>query len=305
MYFLFYANSLSEQSSVLRIRGSDAYTYLQGQFTQDLNQPVGSSAYGMWLNQKGRVVADGWIFRIADNDFIAASFSTKAGILRQRLESYIVADDVEIVDETADWSWLKIWGERAADKFGAAFGSIPAAGCFLENGSGVSFRGRISSGENFEWLAPRAVAQTFADKLIASGATLTDSAAAERERIGSGIPAVPADLGPADLPGEGGLDDTGISYTKGCYLGQEVMARLKNLGQVRRRLHVVRAAGPPPPPQTALFQGGKKIGEIRSAAPDGDGFVAMAMLHLLNLDPAAGLGRTADGPSTLEIVRRV
>ena len=77
-----------------------------------------------------------------------------------------------------------------------------------------------------------------------------------------------------------GSTTVAISYTKGCYLGQEVMARLKNLGHVRRRLHIVRGEGEPPAAGAQLFQNERKVGEVRSTARDGRGFVAIAMLYV-------------------------
>ncbi len=68
----------------------------------------------------------------------------------------------------------------------------------------------------------------------------------ELMRIQADIAAVPRDIGPDDLPNEGGLEKIAISYTKGCYLGQEVMARLKSMGQVRRQLLRVTGTGAPP-----------------------------------------------------------
>ncbi|HEX7632355.1 MAG TPA: folate-binding protein, partial [Lacunisphaera sp.] len=106
-------------------------------------------------------------------------------------------------------------------------------------------------------------------------------------------------IGSGDLPNEAGLESVAISYTKGCYLGQEVMARLKNLGQVRRRLHVVHGRGTPPRPRTALYQGDKKVGEIRSIAPRGDDFVALAMLSLVNFKAGVGLSREPGGAATI------
>jgi folate-binding protein YgfZ len=120
-------------------------------------------------------------------------------------------------------------------------------------------------------------------------------------RISDVLPAIPQDLGPGDLPNEGGLEESAISYTKGCYLGQEIMARLKNTGKVRRRLHVVRGAGALPRPSALLYQGEKKIGEVRSSASKGDEFVALAMLSLINLDQAAGLSLSPNGPPGLRL----
>jgi folate-binding Fe-S cluster repair protein YgfZ len=90
------------------------------------------------------------------------------------------------------------------------------------------------------------------------------------------------------LPNEAGLEKESNTFTKGCYLGQEVMARLKNLGQVRRQLQRVRGKGAVPKVGTPLFQHEKKVGEIRSAVPSGDGFVALAMLTRLGLDEKTG-----------------
>ena len=116
---------------------------------------------------------------------------------------------------------------------------------------------------------------------------------------------MPPDLGPGDLPNEGGLDASAVSYTKGCYLGQEVMSRLKNLGRVRRRLHVVTGAGVPPLMHAPVFQQNKKVGEIRTTAPTAEGFVALAMLSLAGLDTSAGLSTGAGETPALQILRPV
>ena len=83
------------------------------------------------------------------------------------------------------------------------------------------------------------------------------------------------------------------------------MARLKNLGQVRRSLHLVQGTGAPPEPGTGLYQGERKVGDMRSAAGDGENFFAMAKLSLVNLDSGAGLSRASGGTSTIKILRRV
>ena len=138
-------------------------------------------------------------------------------------------------------------------------------------------------------------------RLLAAGFRAADREEMEAQRISAGIPAIPADLGPADLPNEGGLEETALSFTKGCYLGQEVMARLRNLGQVRRRLQPVRGPGPAPRPSTALFQGDRRVGEIRTAAAMGDGFVALAMISLPALQPDGSFSVQPGGPPTIRL----
>jgi hypothetical protein len=104
------------------------------------------------------------------------------------------------------------------------------------------------------------------------------------------VPAIPGEFGPQDLPQEAGLETSAISFTKGCYLGQEVMARLHAMGQVRRRLVRVGGPGPAPARNVELRQNEKRVGELRAAADDGQGgWLGLAMLNLLGLDPATAL----------------
>ncbi len=282
-------NDLKNASAVLRARGPDANSYLQGQFTQDLKRAERGPIYGLWLDQKGKVLADSHIIRLADNDFLIVSFSGPAASLLARLEAYLIADEVELHDESAEWANFLLWGE-------AWPGLVLPAGVQV-------YPSRRAGPEARELLVPVAHAREVA-ALLGERASVASRTAAELARLHAAIPSVPADIGPRDLPAEGALDEVAISFTKGCYLGQEVIARLKNLGQVRRALHVIAGAGAPPAPGTVLFQGGRKAGEVRSGAPEGGGFVALAMLSLVNLDPAAPLGLAPDD-AALRILRRV
>lgn len=282
-------NDLKGESAVLRVRGPDANTYLQGQFTQDLRLAEKGPIYGLWLDQKGKVLADSHVMRLAENDFLVVSFSGPAAGLLARLEAYLIADEVELHDESGEWTGVLVWG-----------GALPA---LTLPAGGQIFPSRRAGPGAVEVLVPAA----HAAEVIASlggHAAVGAPVAAELARLRAALPAVPADIGPRDLPAEGALDDAAISFTKGCYLGQEVIARLKNLGQVRRALHVITGAGATPAPGTALFQGGRKAGEVRSGAADGGNFVAMAMLSLVNLEPAAPLGLAAGGDG-IRILRRV
>lgn len=282
-------NQLKNTSAILRLRGPDANTYLQGQFTQDLRLAEAGPIYGLWLDQKGKVLADSHILRLGDNDFLIASFAGPAAALIARLESYLIADEVELHDETAEWAAVLLWGERTPEvEWPAGVQRMPS---------------RRAAPGALEVLVPTAHAGELVSGLrrVATEATRPE---AELARLRAALPAVPADIGPRDLPAEGALDEVAISYTKGCYLGQEVIARLKNLGQVRRALHVIAGDGAPPAPGSALFQAERKAGEVRSGVADGPGFLAMAMLSLVNLDAAAPLGLAAGGGG-IRITRRV
>jgi folate-binding protein YgfZ len=296
-------NSLSayRPNALLRATGEDAFGFLQGQFTNELRQPAGSATYGLWLNQKGKVLADSQVLKISEKEFLVISVLSTAAVIRQRLEDYIVADDVALADETGGVSGLLLEGGGSSEALKQLLGEIPAAARFVRSDELVAFRGQRVPGENFEVIGPGQAIDAVRRKLLEQGWAETDSAEVEFARISAGIPAVPSDLGLGDLPNEGGLEETALSYTKGCYLGQEVMARLKNLGQVRRRLLVVRGTGNPPAPLAALYQAEKKVGEIRSVAGRGDDFVAFAMCSLINLNPAAGLSLAPDAPPVITL----
>jgi folate-binding protein YgfZ len=248
---------------VLRATGADAGVFLQGQFTNDLSTlEPGGSTYGLWLDRKGKVLADSRVIRDGASAYWIASVSSPAAVVAGHLGAHVIADEVEIENQTDAWKGLALIGRGAGDWLAN------------EAGPGIVFPGRRSNAENFEWLLP---AGARADALPA--AARIDAVTAERMRIRSGIASVPADIGPADLPNEGGLDSSAISYTKGCYLGQEVMARLRSMGRIRRRLVRVRGEGDPPRLPALLWQAGSRVGEIRSAAADASGFDALALVR--------------------------
>lgn len=287
---------LQSPSATFRIRGPDANTFLNGQFTQELRVSPGRSAYGLWLNQKGKVLADSHVLRLGEQEHLVFAAETDAAALRQRLEDYLIADEVTIDDESGAWGAALLWDATAAEwtQLGVSVGSPAGTSEFARVREGFFFR---AWGVSAAWawaIWPQSASAEWTSQWSRVGQLLSRDEAA-RARIAARIPQVPVDIGPEDLPNEGGLDVTAISYTKGCYLGQEVMSRLKNLGQVRRRLHVVRGSGAPPAPKTPLFQGEKRIGETRSSAPDGTGFVACAMLSLVNYAPGAPVQLEAGG----------
>jgi len=287
--------------AILRVTGEEAFSFLQGQFSNDLRPPTGSATYGLWLNQKGKVVADSVVLRLAEREFLVFSSHTSAAVIAQRLQEYIVADDVILVDETADTGGLIIGGTGSGEIVRQLSEIVPGRAQFVRKGPAVIFHGYRLPAENYELVGPHEIMSGWRDQLVAGGLTDGGAGSLERARIAAGIPAVPVDIGPSDLPNEGGLEVSAVSFTKGCFLGQEVMARLKNLGQVRCRLHVVRGSGLPPQLPATLYQGPNKIGELRSVVPEGNGYIAMAMLAQLNLNRAAGLSLTADGPAEIQL----
>ena len=279
----------------LRVTGEDARAFLQGQFTQELRVAREQAvAYGLWLNQKGKVLADSHALVAGDEEVYLWSEASPEAVIRERLEAYIIADDVVVEPLAGGWTRTTVAGAGASAWVEARLGALPAAGCFARAGKGLVFRGRHGALDSWEWLSPADEAPDLA------GIERLDTAVLARARVAAGVPLIPAEVGPGDLPNEAGLETEAISYTKGCYLGQEVMARLKSMGRVRRRLSRVSrsGAGSAPGCPATLWQGGKQVGELRVAVDDGAGGCAgLAMLNLFNLDAAAGLALSATGPA--------
>src|SRR5688572_1380953 len=86
-------------ATVLRVSGEDAASFLQGQFSNDLRDLDQKKAvYGLWLNHKGRVIADSFVHRLAEGDFLVFSYHCPVEVIRQRLEAFVIADDVVLED---------------------------------------------------------------------------------------------------------------------------------------------------------------------------------------------------------------
>jgi folate-binding protein YgfZ len=276
----------------LRVTGEDAGAFLQGQFTNDLRALASTrGVYGLWLTVKGKVLADSFVLAGGSpGEYWVGSYFSPAAVVRHRLEGHVIADDVIITDETESWAGLCVLGEGA----NALLAEAPRAA--------LVFSGRRHRGPAAEWMYPVAAGEpAWAAALWASGRRI-ESEERDRQRIAAGIPAVPADIGPNDLPNEGGLETDAISYTKGCYLGQEVMARLKSMGQIRRRLVRVRGTGAEPPACPApVFTEARQVGELRSAVRDGaEGWIGLALVSRLQVAPGAALALAAGGPPALQ-----
>ena len=279
----------------LRVTGMDALSFLQGQFTQELREGRGAAAsYGLWLNQKGKVVADSWVLRVGEEECWLWSAFAAAAVIRERLEAYVIADDVVIEDLTGTVeSWVAV-GEAGRAALAAAGVEPPVAGAWWRGEAGWVWAGRRGVEPAWEWVRPVGAGAAVAGGMAGAAGYVVelDDETLERWRIEAGVPRVPEDVGGEDLPGEAGLEAVAISYTKGCYLGQEVMARLKAMGRVRRRLVRVSGVGAVPvEAERELWAGEVAAGNVRTAVARAEGeggWVGLAMVKLLAVEGAGG-----------------
>lgn len=269
---------------VLKITGEDAADFLQGQFSQDLRgRAEGEPAYGFWLARTGKVQGDGWVWRTGPEAFLAASRGMTAAQLQERLEHHIIADEVYLEDETAQWTASWWVGASAVAALATAMKSVEGGWC-LSDPTGMPGGGAYA-------LVPVGASVAVGAEDVPE----VTEAELERWRITASVPRVPVDLGEDDLPQEVGLEAMGVSFNKGCYLGQEVMARLQAMGRTRRRLVQVRGAGAMPDGSREELQLGEKVvGTLRSRATGDDGgWIGLAMVGAALTDQAAGELRLA------------
>lgn len=268
---------------VAALAGDDARPFLQGLVTCDVDRVSPSRAvYGALLTPQGRFLHDFFVVE-RDGALLLDCDAGRLPDLLRRLDMYRLRAKVGI------------------DDLGGAFRVValpPAPG---EEGDAAAWLGGVVFVDpRLRALGRRAVvpAEGLEAALARAGLREDGHGRYEERRIALGVPDGGADLAPGKaFPLEGGLDVLGgVSFEKGCYVGQEVTARMKHRGLVKRRLVPVAFDGPPPPPGTPVASGGAAAGEVRS----GVGGRALAMLRLDLLEAgglaAGGVALTAGTP---------
>src|SRR5213595_360075 len=208
---------LSERAK-FRITGTDRLRFLNGQITNDLSKASETSAIeACILNAKGKT--DAHIFVSASGEsFLVDAAADLREMLRVRLERYVIADDVQIEDVTDQFSLFHLLSKQPP---APEFGRIVSVHRFAEPGWDmwveVAQHGALLQELSLRW-------------------TLLDSDAAEVMRIEQGIPRWGRELTAEIIPIEANLDQRTIDYQKGCYIGQEVISRIKMSGQTNKRL---------------------------------------------------------------------
>jgi folate-binding protein YgfZ len=232
----------SERGKLL-VSGSDAVDFLQGQLTNDLEAiAAGEGCYAALLDRKGHMQADMRVLRFdADRLWMDLEGSATDAVVRH-LSLYRVGQEVELADRTADEALISVIGPGAAAASGAEGLRPEHAHRELEIG-GVPCRAVATDlGIDLICVVDEAAAATAA--LVASGAERVSEAAAEIVRVESARPRFGKEMSTATIPQEAGIDDRAVSFTKGCYIGQETVARLHYRGKPNRHLRGLRLDAP-------------------------------------------------------------
>jgi folate-binding protein YgfZ len=239
---------------------------------------VGEGCYAAITTARGRMEGDMNIFCLAD-ELLLDLEPGLAEKISKRLERYIVADDVQIVDAAPHYGLLSVQGPQAESVIRALslFESVPtqplASVKITDTTLGDVYlmcHARLLS-HGFDLFVPSQSLGAVADKLVAAAKQVGGCAcgwqAFETVCIEAGIPRFGADMDETNIPLECGLEARAITYTKGCYIGQEVINRIHSVGHVNRELHGLRLADDIkawPQRGDKLFHNGKDVGYLTS-----------------------------------------
>ena len=255
----------------LRLTGTDRVRFLNGQVSNDVRQTSAErSVYTGVMTIKGKLCADAFVHGREESLFVDAEPELREA-LAARLERYMIADDVALEDVTDAFALLHLI-DFAAD---AGTGHLPTVRPAL-----ATLGAELWTVESLRYGRPGVDVfyppelDGAVRRVLHAGFTELNDDAAEAWRIVAGVPRWGAELDENTMPAEAGIEERAVSYAKGCYIGQEIVSRIKSVGHVNRQLRGLRATDSSPlfagmtlhAPAVEDGQPGKEIGRITSAA---------------------------------------
>lgn len=261
---------------VIHARGADALSFLAAQFTNDLRQLDAShTQLNAYCTAQGRVIALLRVHRHNEDLLLHVPRSLIDGLLK-RLRMFVLRAQVTLEDASTQWTRIGLSGPRTADLLRAGLGvSAPEAGAVVHASDAIVL-GDAGPVSRVEVLAERAVAQRLWS-MWRNTAVPVGTGAWRLLDIRSGLPEVVPSTSQEFVPQMLNLQALGgLSFKKGCYPGQEIVARMQYLGKLKRRMYVGRCTDSlTPSPGDSLFQGGQnpdhKAGIVVSAEPSPSG----------------------------------
>jgi aminomethyltransferase len=249
------------------VTGEDNARLLHAMSTNDIkNLATGAGLYTFFLTDKGRIIADAYIYHRPDGFFLDTEPET-GNVLREHLDRYIIADDATLEDETGTLAAFALEGPSSFEVAAALGLPVPtdAFGTATWQ-NGFSARVSVTGGPGLRVFLPTAEKAAFVDRLKAANLLEATPAEVQVVRLEQGSPRFGEDISSRYLAQETQMTHA-VHSNKGCYLGQEIVERVRAQGQVHRLLAPVHiAAAEPPEPGTKLLANGNPVAEITSAA---------------------------------------
>ena len=271
-----------DDRGVVSVDGPEAEPFLQGLISNDIERVTEArSIYAALLTPQGKFLHDFFVLR-RGKGYLLDCEGPRVGDLGGRLVAYRLRADVQLADATEDHQVVALFGGESA---GGAFGLAPDEGSAAPCGGGTVMRDPRNAALGLRAVLPRGADLAFLERAGFAKGHVADY---ERHRIAHGAPDGSRDMevGRATLMECGFEALNGVDFEKGCYVGQELTARTKHRGLVRRQLAPVALEGPLPPAGTPIMAGEREVGEIRS----GFDAAALAVLRLERIAAAAEAG---------------
>jgi folate-binding protein YgfZ len=276
----------------VRVSGPDGAEYLQGQLTNDVEglEP-GEGQYAALLDRKGHMQADMRVLRPATEEILIDTEPEALAATLRHLQMYSVGREVEIADINAERAILSLIGPRSVEIAGTA--ALPENAC-EEASVGTVACLAVGARDGIDLIAAAADAERLSEALRGAGAVPVSAAAAELVRIEAGVPRFGAEMGSETLPAEAGIVEDAVSFTKGCYIGQETVARLHYKGKPNRHLRGLRLSAPVAA-GAAVRLGERELGRLGSATVSpAFGPIGLAILRR-EAEPGAEVAVGEDG----------
>jgi len=288
-----------ESLALIQFSGEDAQSFLHNQLTCDVNAlAMNKSAYGSYCTPKGRVLATFLLWRTAEGYFMQLPSSLREAI-QKRLSMYVLRAKVKIADAGPLWTVAGLSGEGAASRCEQALGAVPKEEHDLLSTADATVIRLPSS--RYEIHVPRVSAPATLENLRA-GTELVEPAHWEWLDIRAGIPTINPATQEQFVPQMLNMDLIGgLSFTKGCYPGQEIVARMHFLGRLKQRMYLANVSSESQPQAgDKLYSadlGGQASGTIVNSArsPQG-GYDVLAVIQIASAQGHPIHWRSADGP---------
>jgi folate-binding protein YgfZ len=274
------AGYLRRRRGCLLVKGPDAAEYLQGQLTNDVEGLApGQGCYAALLDRKGHLVADMRVLRLesgAGDIWVDLEPATAETVLRH-LRTYSIGRDVEITDVTELWTILSAIGPRALELTGFE-GLAPEHTQRSRQWDGIEVLGAATD-LGVDLIVRGDRSDALEHLLQDAGIPAVSPEAAEILRAESGRPRFGIDMGPESMPAEAGIVERAVDFEKGCYIGQEPVARLHYRGKPNRTLRGLRLSAPVAGGERLLLDG-KEVGTIGTAClSPAEGAIALAIVR--------------------------
>jgi len=256
-----------------RLIGPDGQDFLNRMVSNEVKAlPPGHGVYATMLDVNGRMIADLWAWVLdADNILVETAASAKSALM-EALDKYLIMEEVEIRDASDTLGLISVQGPGAPEAVAKALGTdVPALapGTVWESAAGsedVIVAARDRTGRvGLDVYVPADRVPDVRKALSEAGAAEGSADALETLRVEAGIPKWGAELSETVIPLEANLGGVAISFTTGCYPGQEIIARIHSRGKPARHLVSLSFPDGPPPPGTELRRDGKAVGVVTSA----------------------------------------